>query len=552
MIAIGLLIPLAILGGVIAGIAALAKRNDEEPPGGFVRRLVVGALTFGMTVVLAVGIYLLLDVVLGSSDGFARSGSSDVARGLAMTIVGAPAAFLLWRYQLRTLAGPDGRSIVWLLHQTIAAATFSIGTVVALGNGLRFDDFDSGARSSLAFGLAWLAAWVFHEWIGMRRPAPLLPGLPHAVGAGVGLIAAAVGGVGLIDALISQVIESDVLARSGQFDDVVSGLVWTAVGVAVWTWQFFNRSGTDPVSRRALVLGLGVGGGTVLGLGGLTTLVAVALSSITNGFDTEVVGESIGAIGIGFLLWRYHDGLSRDEADVRIGRHLVAGVALIGSAVGIGVLVNAVLALATPAFASANEYELLWGGLAAAVVGTPVWWMTWRPDRHPDPDSGTVVQRTYLTLLAGVAGISGAVALIVLLYQLLEGLLEGDRLGGIVDSTRAPLGFVVATGLITAYHYRRWVASREHVAEPEPMTVERVTFVGSPQAAVSLRSDLGVRVTAWQSAGAGRVLPPGELAEHLRSLDATDALIVEEDHGFRVIRLLRDGDHRPHTAEPQE
>lgn len=551
MIAFGALIPLLILAGLIAGIAALARRNDNEPQDGFVRRLVISALTFGLTIVAVVGIALLVDIAFGSFDGLARSGSSDVAGALAMTLVGAPAAFFLWRYQLTALAGPDGRSVVWLLHMSLATAVFSIGTVIGLGNGLQFDD--SGSRTALAFGLTFLGAWLFHEWLGRLRPAPLLRGLPRAIGGGVGLVTAAFGGLALINALISQLVESDdFIASSGRLDAVKSGAVWTAVGLAVWVWQFVMRQRSDELPEKALVLGLGVGGGALMGIGGLTAAVALLLDAITDRIDTQPLGEAVGAVAVGFLIWRYHRGLATSLRDVRVSRHLVSGISLIGLAVGIGVLVNAGLAALTPAFASVNEMDVLWTGLAALAVNGPIWALTWRPDRKPDPDHGSNVQRTYLTVLGGAAGVTGAIALIVLVYQLLEGLLEGDSLAAIVDGTRAPLGFVVATGLVTAYHYKAWAASRSDEDQPEPVTIERVTFVGSDTGvAEALRSDLGVRTTEWRSAGEGRVLASDELAAHLRSLDSTDVLVVEEERGYRVISLFRDG-QRPHTGEPQE
>jgi hypothetical protein len=550
VIALVLLIPLLLLGGVIAAVAALAKRNDSEPQDGLVRRLVVSVLTFGMTIVFAVGVHMLIDVTLSSFDDLARSGSRGLASGLALTLVGAPAALLLWRYQLRSLAGPDGRSIVWLLYQVVASATFAIGTVVALGNGLQFHDFDSSARSSLVFGLVWLTVWIFHEWVGRRHPAPLLAGLPHAIGAAVGLVTAAFGGVAFIDAVLSQVADTDSFASSGVLDSIISSLVWLAVGTGVWVWQFFDRT-SDDLSRAGLVLGFGVGGGAALGLGGLTGLVAILLSATTSGFEWDLLGETVGAVAVGFLVWRYHSGLATQARDQRIARHIVSGLSLIGLAVGIGVLVNAVLALLTPAFASRNETDLLWGAIAALVVNGPVWWLVWRPNRS-DPDAGTTVQRTYLTLLGGVAALTGAIALIYLVFQLLEGLLEGASLSAIVDDIRAPFGFVAATGLVTAYHYRRWASSRTHDDKPAPMTVERVTFVGDPSIGAVLQSELGVRMTGWLSVGEGRVLSAGELADHIRDLDTTDVLVVEEERGFRVVRLARNNGHRPQTGEPQE
>lgn len=551
MIAILGLIPLALLGGLIAGIAALSKRNDEEPPDGLVRRLVVAAITFGMTMVTVVGVGMLLDILFAESGGFARSGSSDLAQALSMTMVGAPASYFLWRYQLRALAGPDGRSIVWLLYQAIASLTFSIGTVVSLGNGLQLHEPGANTRSGLAFGIAWLGGWVFAELIRRRRPAAILPGLAQAIGAGVGLITMTFGAVSVISSLLAP-FDADVLASTGRFEPVLDALVWTAVGAAAWVWQFLTARSDDNLSRAGLVLGLGVGGGALLGLGGLSALLATLLTGITDALDMDMLMDAIAAVGVGFLVWRFHRTLVSDERGVRIARHLVAGLSLIGGAIGIGVLVNAALTALTPAFASTNTDELLWGGLAAFVANAPVWWLTWKPQRRVDPDAGTSTQRVYLTVLGGVAGVSGAIALIYLMFQLLEGIFDGDALPVIIDGIRAPFGFVASTGLVTAYHYRRWTATRNEEPEAEPVTVERITFVGSDQAlADSLRDDLGVRTTRWGSAGEGRVLTADELASHLRTLDATDVLVVEEERGYRVIRLLRDG-QRPQTGEAQE
>jgi hypothetical protein len=225
-----------------------------------------------------------------------------------------------------------------------------------------------------------------------------------------------------------DLIDTDFVASSGRTDPVFASIVWTLVGAAVWAWQFLMRPAYDDPSRAGLVLGIGVGGGALMGLTGLTALLALTLSAITGDFDTNGMGEAIGAIGVGFLVWRFHRGLASERDEARIARHLVSGISLIGVAIGIGVLVNAGLAALTPAFASANEDELLWGGLASLIANGPVWWLAWRPDVRPDPDHGTTVQRTYLTVLGGVAAVTGAVALIYLLFQLLEGLFDGDSL----------------------------------------------------------------------------------------------------------------------------
>ena len=46
------------------------------------------------------------------------------------------------------------------------------------------------------------------------------------------------------------------------------------------------------------------------------------------GWGDQDAGEAIGAIGVGFLIWRFHQGLVTDVRGARIARHLVAGISL--------------------------------------------------------------------------------------------------------------------------------------------------------------------------------------------------------------------------------
>ena len=58
---------------------------------------------------------------------------------------------------------------------------------------------------------------------------------------------------------------------------------------------------------------------------------------------------------------------------------MTSGVALVAAASGIGVIVNAALAMAATPLAGSGARTLLLGGISSLLVGGLVWWLTWKP-----------------------------------------------------------------------------------------------------------------------------------------------------------------------------
>ena len=86
-------------------------------------------------------------------------------------------------------------------------------------------------------------------------------------------------------------------------------------------------------------------------------------------------------------------------------------------------------------------------------------------------------------------GVSAVVALITLLvmgYRVFEFLLADVTGGSLVDRIRAPLGLLVATGLVAGYHFAVWRHDRTLLAAAAPArrrTTDQVTLVsGYPPA----------------------------------------------------------------------
>ncbi|MWC00443.1 DUF5671 domain-containing protein, partial [Agromyces seonyuensis] len=170
---------------------------------------------------------------------------------------------------------------------------------------------------------------------------------------------------------------------------------------------------------------------------------------------------------IGAAVWRVHAGIAatRSPAVRRAATLAVAGLGLGAAASGIGVIVNATLAVAANPIAASGTRELLLGGISALVVGGPTWWLQWRPLRRPDPEEAVAVgRRVFLIAVFGASAIVALVALLIVGFRLFDFALDPTSGRVLVDRVRAPLGLLVATGLVFAYHFAVWRRDRAAVA----------------------------------------------------------------------------------------
>jgi hypothetical protein len=149
------------------------------------------------------------------------------------------------------------------------------------------------------------------------------------------------------------------------------------------------------------------------------------------------------------------------------------------------------------------------------MVGGPVWWHAWRPTRQPHT-AQTIPpgRRVYLVAFFGISAVVALIALLIIGYRLFEFLLGEVTGGSLLDRTRAPLGLLVAAGLVAGYHFALW--RREHAllaaASPAPQrTIDHVTLVlaSDPEPlARAITSATGAKVAVWKRADAGGAARP--------------------------------------------
>ncbi|WP_242492428.1 DUF5671 domain-containing protein, partial [Agromyces binzhouensis] len=184
---------------------------------------------------------------------------------------------------------------------------------------------------------------------------------------------------------------------------------------------------------------------------------------------------------------------------------VMSGLGLVGAASGIGVVVNALLAELSSPLASSGDRALLLGGLSAIVVGGPIWWLNWRPTRRPDPaEAVDVGRRVYLVAVFGASAVVAVITLLVVGYRVFEFVLDPGTGFALVDRIRAPLGLLVATALVFAYHFAVWRRDRAMISETGVSPARRIGRIvlvasGDTEAAErAIAAATGARVVVWR------------------------------------------------------
>ncbi|HSK34114.1 MAG TPA: DUF5671 domain-containing protein, partial [Propionicimonas sp.] len=315
------------------------------------------------------------------------------------------------------------------------------------------------------------------------------------------------------------------------------------------------------------LIAVGVLGAGVLTLGGAGVTVFVLLRLAFDRTDPmdqliEPLAPAIAAAAIGSLVWVYHRGMARASSEaIRQGSRLVtSGVALVAAASGIGVIIHAALALAATPLAGSGARTLLLGGISSLLVGGLVWWFTWKPLERTsvatpglarDSGSWQNARRIYLVVVFGLSAVVAVITLLVIGYRMFEYFLGDISGGSVVDRIRAPLGLLVATGLVAGYHFSVWRHERAVLAATGPArkrTIGHVVLVtGTDPAPLhrAIEDVTGAGVTVWRraDAGAGAAADAGELAGRLagelEGVTGKQVLVtVSPDGRIEVIPLL--------------
>lgn len=505
------------------------------------RRLILYVLLFALVVISASGLQGLLERLFRKASTLVSGDVAGLALSLAFTLIGGPLALLLWWFVWRRLDDEsERRAPGWGLY---LAGMYAVSLIIATTSLLNLATSFIGTHESrwpspLANGIVWSAIWWWHRWMWKhpRKPSLHVEDVRAVVGSVFGLLLGAGAAIAALGILLDVAIRGFAAAATLEpwWFPILRSVAWAAGGAAVWWWHWFREGGrrfqTRLVDVTIIAVGIFVAG--IAALGGLGVILFVLLRLA---FDRsgplndllEPLAPAIASAVIGTLVWRYHRtaSVTRSTRTRRASLLVTSAVALAAAASGVGVVVNAVLAAAVSPLAGGATRTLLLGGISSLVVGAPVWWLAWKPRHQPrNAEDIPPGRRLYLVAFFGVSAVVALITLLVIGYRLFEFLLGEVAAGSVLDRIRAPLGLLVAAGLVAGYHFALWRHDRAlfaAAAPPQKPTVQRVTLVigyspGSvdPEALAHSIADAagGAKVTTWLRAddgGAG--LPPSSV-----------------------------------------
>lgn len=562
-----LLVMIAIVVAVVRKVSnrASSASSTAQP----VRLFFQYALAFGLFMVVTVGLAGLLSRALDFSN-IVNADQSSLASDLAFVVVGGPllAGVSIWLRNSLRENPKDGHGFVPTFFATLASIVsllvFLSSTIAALHNLI---NGDAVLGSTLGKAIVWGAAWV----IILRISNSVIPKndfrIQFFVGSLITALATLIGLVQVLSGVLALVLSQPQLLGTSQ-DALISplnparvGLGTLAISGALWFYYWFKNA--NLVKSDTLWLGYvliaGVGGTLVVAITSLSvSLYRILVWLVGDPSSTNVADhfasspQSIATAGAGFLFWWYHKSLlptNTQRNDVqRTYEYLVSAISLIASAVGISIVIVALIEASTTQaiLNSTSAINTLLGAATVIAVAGPVWWHFWNRIQKTartsaQAEHSSPVRRIYLFLLFGVGGVAAIVSLITVVYQLFDGLLTSNLGANTLNEMRFAIGILVSTGIVAGYHWEIY----RHEKDVD------VAFVGSPKNVLlvgpdakdlihDLKTATGAKVSFLQRADASELVWPTErVIELVTQSKEHDLLILLETTGVKVVPVTR-------------
>jgi hypothetical protein len=489
---LGVILPLAVFVALVVIVVRTATGQGDsrlESGGVHVRRFFTYSIMLATLVLVGVGLAGLIEAAL-PTQGVLPPPSTGSALSIAFVVVAGPLYFGLWRFTLRQLAqNPrEQQSAGWFFYLTVALIGSLIVTMSLVatwvGNLISGDDTD---RLLIIHLFIWAAVWAAHWVAASRYPSDSGTQIHLLVGSAVGLSWGFAGVAYLATGVLAEVYDSvflSVIATSGS-DELFEAALVIAIAAPVWWWYWLRHARGARRSRTwvAYTLLLGVLTGVVASISGA----GVLLYSVAEWFIGEVTESAAahfrvvpGALGVlltGAGVWGYHAGCladrearSRTEID-RVYGYLVAGAGLVVAASGVATLIaSALTTIGGRGDAAIESGDTLAIAITLLVVGAPLWWVYWsRIQRYRRAEASSelasVTRRIYLVLLFGVAAIVAVINLIVLVFIVVEDLLEGTVGTESVEASAVAISLLATAAVVAIYHL---VVFREDRRDMEP------------------------------------------------------------------------------------
>ena len=587
-------VPIGVVAGVIgAAVAARDARDEPTEPGiGTVRRLFVYVLALVGLVFAAIGVSLLVSGALqvAFESVLVSQRSEALSTALAFTLVGTPAwvvfAYLAQRSvaQHPVEAASQARRLYFVVVRGVALVFIVFN---AIGVGKQLVGVEAFSSHGWGWLVAWAGAWLVHDRFVAGEPTTtamtrLLERLYVAFGAVLGLMVLLIGINSVVVAPINSAYEqlgATRLVDAALLFGLREGAVVLVVGALVWAWHWLlhlNLAESGRARERGTTLWHVVVFvfGTLPGVALTVVPVAVLLYTTLTWFlgTRDVSGAHahfhevpalIGALVTGVATWGYHRavlvesmrGNETQSEPERVYRYLVAAAGLLTAAIGLAT----VLALACEGIAGAGGSLVRESGwwrnaLLRAVtllaIGAPLWAWYWGQLQRVVVREGSVARaslsrRAFVFAAVGVSLIALLISLVVLLFQVLRPLLDGDASLAILRDARWSIATVATSAFVTMYYLlvmREDQAALRDAPVATPARKLEITVIAPASAAdliVALRTIEGARIRSWVRTDSDDRDLSGTQIESIRAAVATTeaeriAVLVSDD-GVEVV-----------------
>ena len=562
-----LLIMIAVVVLVIRKVSkrATSSSNTAQP----VRLFFQYALAFGLFMIVTVGLAGLLSRALDVSN-IVNADQSSLASNLAFVVVGGPllAGITFWlRNSLRENPS-EGHGLIPTFFATLAAIVsllvFLSSAIAALHNVINGDEV---LGSTLGRTIVWGTALI----LVLKISNSIIPKndfrIQYFVGSFITALAALIGLVqvlgGVLALLLSQQTFFDTQKQTLVSPDnpIGIGLGTLVMSGALWIYYWIKNANTNKSDTLwlAYVLIAGVGGTLVIAITSLSISLYQVLvwfvgepSSQNAGEHFASIPQSVATAFAGFLFWWYHKSLLPNESErtdvQRTYEYLVSAISLIASAIGISIVIVALIESLTSQvqLAGAGAINTLLGAGTVIIVAGPVWWHFWSRIQsisraESNAELSSPVRRIYLFLLFGVGGIVAIVSLITIVVQLFDGILSSNLGANTFSEMRFAIGILISTGIVAGYHWEIY-RHEKSVEVSFATTATNVLLVGpnSPELIQKLKAATGAKVSFLQRADASELVWPTEhVIELVAQSKEHDLLILLEATGVKVVPVTR-------------
>ncbi len=490
----------------------------------------VSLVTLGM---FAAGIGILLhlcfDVIVRASTstqiGGAGFNRGQLSLGLAMLFIGGALWFVFWRAIQRQVSGDPaeiGSAIRKLYLNLVLLVTALVGLSGAAGfmkwifDGVPIEVYlfpSVGLTMLIVAGGMWYYHWRLQEQEGhpSAEARTLRRWYVYVLSAySLAMLASAV--IQFLNAAIYYlpVWGGDVTA--GQFWNagVQENLAWILVGGSSWVfhWLRMARGDVDSTLRQVYLYLLAITGSAVAGLVALITILFAVFRFAFGGVsDVDstyflFLSWTIPTMLVAAAIWFYHQQAVQEEAAQVQQQRLSARRVLLYlmSFLGLGALITGLILLigilldlwinaaSGPAVVTSQWWQSqLSLSLALILVGTPIWMYYWRGVLRMTEEGGVVERgagsrRVFLYAVLGIAMITLAADLVNIVYQLINGLLQGTFGVEVLRGSKWSLQTLIIPLPVLLYHWRILQQDRRFGAEAVQLR-KRVTMIADESAA---------------------------------------------------------------------